>query len=1073
MRAPRINTSLSFANPKKAFYLVSSVIYLTTAFLGVFAVNLPRAHAAGDPEYALYFPNTDEEKAQLRAAAADGGIGSSDASGALSKTYIVSKGGPLGTFILKLNANGSDDQDLPSYTGDYYCYPTEGYHSTFDGPDDKKPYIRYTYGVTILKDNDWKGIADDANYYTQVGLYGYDKVGSVHFPQVDPKGGSEVKAQDFDLNAEDGIKDVDNKYNLNENASFDKKALFDAYSFNNPVYGAPAGNKADLDKQALNNCRMKPRGKVANKVINLQNDSVSTATKKEWDKAMKDDHRGDTVADAIGKVEAAKTATGADAPGLSCGGFDINPFDLSWITCPVMSAMKEAVSTMDDFINTQMSIGSNGANSDPNQIFCDSGSHGGAKKSCYAYYQAWSSVRNIALGLMAIAALIVLIAQALGFELLDAYTIRKVLPRLLIAAVGLTLSWQLMQFFVTLSNNLAFGIRFLIYQPFTGFPDLSLRGSSQFLAGAGGLTALAFLGWLGLASFLLTALLAVLIAVLVLILRQLLIIMLIIFAPIAIIAYILPNTKKIYDLWWDSFSKALLMFALISGLIAIGRVFSAVAAVNSDSQFSQLVGVASYFMPYFLIPATFKFAGGAIRNIGGFVNDRGKGGFDRLRNLRANQTKKNAAKLMDGTRLKSGEQYEGRIMGKYAKFARGFDRSTKGASDFVQYAGINPRQWGARRRAGAATDAHVGSLEAREKNKDIRALEGDDDLIRAGFQASQRGLGDGFVRKYLEDANYENVEQGVALVRRARNSANTEVFEGAMVPMMFGSKSGLDPTYKLKPDGSRAKDANGNDIVLSGGLSGAGEGRQMAVDAARGDGQRLIRILGDSRDAAERAGRIDLSQVSYTEDLASTQALARGDVNIPEVTNRTLDATLDGAVPGRTMQAHKRSVQAVAKRLQVRLGRDATVPRNANGQLVERPKQAEDAFSRYATLGSMMDAGGPPEAVAILKEEVMDQVVDVATLPERVRNELGPAAFETITEPVQGPGGSVILDPKTGRPEVSQRQIPRKTMSHAEVKEGLQAYSPTYGRYKREYGRATDAAAAAAARGAAEPPPAA
>src|SRR6185312_3712285 len=117
--------------------------------------------------------------------------------------------------------------------------------------------------------------------------------------------------------------------------------------------------------------------------------------------------------------------------------------------------------------------------------------------------------------------------------------------------------------------------------------------------------------------------------------------------PVAIVAYILPNTERVYKLWWESFSKALLMFPLIAGFIAAGRVFSAVA-LHSGGILNGFIGFAAYFAPYFLIPATFKLAGGAIRQIGGFVNDRSRGGFDRLRNFRANQMKNRVNRARTG-----------------------------------------------------------------------------------------------------------------------------------------------------------------------------------------------------------------------------------------------------------------------------------------------------------------------------------------------------------------------------------------------------------------------------------------
>ncbi|HEY5442497.1 MAG TPA: hypothetical protein VIJ68_03085, partial [Candidatus Saccharimonadales bacterium] len=312
---------------------------------------------------------------------------------------------------------------------------------------------------------------------------------------------------------------------------------------------------------------------------------------------------------------------------------------LTWVICPVVFMLVTAVNTVDGLITSQLTIPTD-------SIFCNT------SNTCKAYYAAWQSFRDIALGLMAIAGLAVVISQALGMEALDAYTIRKALPRLLIAILAVTLSWPLMKFLLVMSNDLGFGVRYLIQQPFHTLDaglDLSFGGGflNKFLGGAvatgaavaavpvwivaGGMGAL--LAWLG------TAALAVAVAFLVLVLRQIVIVMLMLIAPIALIAYVLPNTQRLYRMWWEAFIRALLMFPMIAGLIAVGRVFSAVALNSTSggdvvSVVDGFIGFAAYFAPYFMIPLTFRLAGGAMSGVGNFVSSRAQGGFSGLSDVR-------------------------------------------------------------------------------------------------------------------------------------------------------------------------------------------------------------------------------------------------------------------------------------------------------------------------------------------------------------------------------------------------------------------------------------------------------
>ena len=315
------------------------------------------------------------------------------------------------------------------------------------------------------------------------------------------------------------------------------------------------------------------------------------------------------------------------SPAINCSVTLFNP--LSWFLCPLATALEAVVTELDNEINIYLDISP--AKQNAYSTDC-SGLKGSESQWCGAY-NAWSVVRNVSLGLIAVFALVAIVSQAMGFEIFDAYTVRKILPRLLVAAIGITLSWPLMMWFIQFTDDVGVGIRQLIYAPFSHYA-VQLGGGGQFVIGFfGGGAFIVALGFAGLLSFVATAALAVALAFLVLTLRQMLIVMLVIFAPIAIACYVLPNTQKGWKLWSDSFGKALMMFPLIAAFIAIGRVFAAVNSTNAGS-INQVIAFTAYFAPYFLIPFTFRLAGGALGSLAGVVNDRGRGVFDRLKKQR-------------------------------------------------------------------------------------------------------------------------------------------------------------------------------------------------------------------------------------------------------------------------------------------------------------------------------------------------------------------------------------------------------------------------------------------------------
>jgi hypothetical protein len=504
-------------------------------------------------------------------------------------------------------------------------------------------------------------------------------------------------------------------------------------------------------------------------------------------------------------------SSNSSSPSLTCSaGF--NP--LNWLLCGVVNGLVGIIGDIDNLINGLLVAGGNNSSAAPSSIFCSSG-------TCTDYYNAWSSFRDIALGLLVVIGLIIVICEALGIEVLDAYTIRKLLPRLVAAVIIITLSWQLMRFFVELSNALGFAIRYLIYKPFNNLGPANIN-----LSGGGGVAvdlatgaAITAMGIFGLLSFAATAAIAVFVAFLVLIIRQLVIIVLIIMAPIAILAYILPNTQNIYRIWWDSFSKALMMFPLIAGLIAAGRVFSVVASKNGGAV-NSLIAFASYFAPYFLIPLTFRFAGGALRQIGGFVNDRHRGAFDRVGQFRSGQVQQNV------TKMASGDRWQGNNAA-----ARSFNRATGGLG--VGYKG----RFGVGSRGKGAVDLQrrVAARANAKSNPKLQELSFDDNAIAVMALSGGTAAGAKIAAAKLGlDAD----ETGRA-VGTAQSVGFNDSNAAAALTLMAQNKS-RKLTGKLAGQ-------DGIDLV-----------RESAAGIAHGNQQLVENMMGDFAFNSRGAGRIDL-----------------------------------------------------------------------------------------------------------------------------------------------------------------------------------------------------------------------
>src|SRR5262249_28259011 len=154
--------------------------------------------------------------------------------------------------------------------------------------------------------------------------------------------------------------------------------------------------------------------------------------------------------------------------------------------------------------------------------------------------------------------LVMVIGTALGFGFLDAYTVKRAMPRLLIAILFISLSWAICAFLVSFTNAIGRGVLGLVTQPFLKqgqtVADVNLSsllnvgvaagGSWVGLAVFGGMFALGLISFGIILSIALVVVVVLFLGFFLLTLRQVLILALILLAPLAILSWIFPNNDK-------------------------------------------------------------------------------------------------------------------------------------------------------------------------------------------------------------------------------------------------------------------------------------------------------------------------------------------------------------------------------------------------------------------------------------------------------------------------------------------------------------------------------------------------
>jgi hypothetical protein len=252
---------------------------------------------------------------------------------------------------------------------------------------------------------------------------------------------------------------------------------------------------------------------------------------------------------------------------------------------------------------------------------------------------------------------------------MDAYTIKKMMPRLVVAVIGVNLSWYLAVAFIDITNALGGGIQGLLFAPFTNFnTDIarSLSGGQSvaiiavILGAAGGI--LLFSSFAIFVPILTGAIIALFVGYLSLIFRQLLIVALVILSPIIIALWVIPGTNKLAQKTIGFFVKLILMYPIIMALLSVGRIFSAISLTN-DGTAPKVIAMIAVFAPYFMIPVVFKFVGGVIASVGGIVNDRTRGIQDLQRKSAHEKAAANRAATMRGGRFDDGKLFG---LGKHA-----------------------------------------------------------------------------------------------------------------------------------------------------------------------------------------------------------------------------------------------------------------------------------------------------------------------------------------------------------------------------------------------------------------------
>ena len=286
---------------------------------------------------------------------------------------------------------------------------------------------------------------------------------------------------------------------------------------------------------------------------------------------------------------------------------------IGWLVCPTTGKIAEAVDWLYDKIEDILAI-------DP--VVAEDGS---------PIYEIWKYCRGVTNVVFIIFLLVVIYSQLTGLGISN-YGIKKALPKLIVAAILVNLSFLICMLAVDASNIIGNSLRGLFESventAVAGMSggssvDMKMASAQMYSAIAGG-TAITVAGaaiafetgaiWM-LIPVVLGAIVAVATGLITIALRQAVVALLIMIAPLAMVAYMLPNTESLFQKWKKLLTQMLVFYPMFSLLFGASELAGFAIIASAKDGFGLLLGMAVQIFPLFFSWKLMQMSGTFLGNI--------------------------------------------------------------------------------------------------------------------------------------------------------------------------------------------------------------------------------------------------------------------------------------------------------------------------------------------------------------------------------------------------------------------------------------------------------------------------
>ena len=295
---------------------------------------------------------------------------------------------------------------------------------------------------------------------------------------------------------------------------------------------------------------------------------------------------------------------------------------IGWLVCPGTSFLANVIDGAYDILEQLIKV---------NPI---------SMKETSPIHVVWTYLRNITNIIFVIFFLIVIYSQITGIGISN-YGIKRTLPRIIIAAILVNLSYLICILAVDVSNILGVGFRGIfesIQADAIANSTISEAAASTSVAGIvatilgvgtiGTIGALTIAGgWSGLIWLLIPVILsgaiAIISAVVTMAARQALILLLIMISPMAFVAYLLPNTERWFKMWTNMFARMLLFYPMFSILYGASQLAGLVIITSATNWLGVVLGIAVEVLPLFMSVPLMRMSGTILGRVDGLVRRAG------------------------------------------------------------------------------------------------------------------------------------------------------------------------------------------------------------------------------------------------------------------------------------------------------------------------------------------------------------------------------------------------------------------------------------------------------------------